>query len=246
MLQSVLLGILLALPFLAAVVVALLGSRHGMLGLFGAHHELAEVVGSHEVADALLARAQARQSHAVRWVSLITTLLALVLAVVLAVGVARPRIQSGGTSSGPLPTLRTDLLTLNEGSAIQFYIRLDGMNVWLIVLTAVLMVSSVLVSWTAIEERTTEYYAWMLVLQAAMLGVFLAFDLVLFYVFFELTLVPLFFLIGIWGGEERQYAARKFFIYTFGGSLITLVGLIGVILVVSRAPDAAAPPSTTK
>src|SRR5271169_5353824 len=109
MLPSVLLVVMLVVPLLGALVVALLGSRHGMLGLFGAHHELAEVVGSHEVADALLARAQTRQGHAVRWVSLITTLIALALAVVLATGVARPRIQSGGTTSGPLPTLRTDL-----------------------------------------------------------------------------------------------------------------------------------------
>jgi NADH-quinone oxidoreductase subunit M len=236
MLPSVLLGILLALPFVAAALVALLGSRHGMLGLFGAHHELAEVVGSHEVADALVARAQLRQGHAVRWVSLVTTLIALALSIVLAVGVARPRIESGGAVSGALPELRTNLITLDDGSAIQFFLRMDGMNIWLIVLTTVLMVSSVLVSWTAITERINEYFAWMLFLEGAMLGVFMAFDIVLFYVFFELTLVPLFFLIGIWGGEERQYAARKFFIYTFGGSLITLVGLIGVILVLSRPP----------
>ena len=68
-----------------------------------------------------------------------------------------------------------------------------------------------------------------------MIGVFLAFDIVLFYVFFELTLVPLFFLIGIWGGAERQYAARKFFIYTLTGSLITLLGVLGVVLAVLHA-----------
>ena len=66
-----------------------------------------------------------------------------------------------------------------------------------------------------------------------MIGVFLAFDIVLFYVFFELTLVPLFFLIGIWGGPQRQYAARKFFIYTLAGSLITLLGVLGVVLTVA-------------
>jgi NADH-quinone oxidoreductase subunit M len=87
-------------------------------------------------------------------------------------------------------------------------------------------------SWTAIEERANEYYAWLLVLQAAMTGVFLAFDLVLFYVFFELTLVPLFFLIGIWGGPMRREAARKFFLYTLAGSLITLLGALGVVLIV--------------
>ena len=63
-----------------------------------------------------------------------------------------------------------------------------------------------------------------------MIGVFLPFDIILFYVFFELTLVPLFFLIGIWGGPQRRYAARKFFIYTLAGSLITLLGVLGVVL----------------
>src|SRR5260370_1809177 len=92
------------------------------------------------------------------------------------------------------------------------------------------MVSAVLVSWTSIQERVNEFYAWLLLLETAMLGVFLAFDIVLFYVFFELTLVPLFFLIGIWGGPQRRYAARKFFIYTLTGSLITLLGVLGVIL----------------
>src|SRR5262249_4419506 len=113
---------------------------------------------------------------------------------------------------------------------IQFAVGVDGLNIWLVVLTALLMVPSVLVSWTAIKDRTNEYYAWLLLLETAMLGVFLAFDIILFYVFFELTLVPLFFLIGIWGGPQRRYAARKFFIYTLAGSLITLLGVLGVVL----------------
>jgi NADH-quinone oxidoreductase subunit M len=115
--------------------------------------------------------------------------------------------------------------------AIQFYIGLDGMNIWLIVLTAILMVSSVLISWNAVEERVHEFHAWLLALGFALIGVFLAFDIILFYVFFELTLVPLFFLIGIWGGPERRYAARKFFIYTFAGSVITFLGLLAVVIV---------------
>src|SRR5207244_10859068 len=106
----------------------------------------------------------------------------------------------------------------DQTTSIQFFIGVDGLNVWLVVLTALLMVSSVLVSWRAVQERVNEFYAWLLALQAAMVGVFLSFDIVLFYVFFELTLVPLFFLIGIWGGPQRQYAARKFFVYTLAGS----------------------------
>jgi NADH-quinone oxidoreductase subunit M len=121
--------------------------------------------------------------------------------------------------------------------AIQFYIGLDGMNLWLIVLTALLMVSSVLISWTAITERVNEYYAWLLLLGTTLLGVFLAFDIILFYVFFELTLIPLFFLIGIWGGPERRHAAGKFFLYTLTGSLITFLGLMAVVVVCQQRSD---------
>ena len=94
-------------------------------------------------------------------------------------------------------------------------------------LTAVLMLPSILVSWTHVTEQVNEFYAWLLALQTSLVGVFMAFDIILFYVFFELTLIPLFFLIGIWGGSQRQYAARKFFVYTFTGSLITLLGILG-------------------
>src|SRR5262249_11394811 len=117
-------------------------------------------------------------------------------------------------------------------TAIRFHIGLDGLNVWLVVLTALLMVSSVLISWTAIETRVNEYYAWLLALGSVMVGVFLAFDLIIFYVFFALTLVPLFFFICIWGGPQRQYAARKFFIFTLTGSLITFLGVLGIVVAV--------------
>src|SRR5205823_5412838 len=100
----------------------------------------------------------------------------------------------------------------------------------LVLLTSLLMVPAVLVSWKSVTQRVPEFFAWLLILQMAMVGVFAAFDLILFYVFFELTLVPLFFLIGIWGGPQRQYSARKFFIFTLAGSLITLLGVLGVAL----------------
>src|SRR5205823_14251641 len=106
----------------------------------------------------------------------------------------------------------------------------DGLNLWLVVLTAVLAVPAVLISWNQITDRVNEFYAWLLALQTAMMGIFLSFDIILFYIFFEVSLVPLFFLIGIWGGPERRHAARKFLIYTLAGSLITLLGVIGVVL----------------
>ena len=130
------------------------------------------------------------------------------------------------------------MLALGPG-VIQFFVGIDGLNVWLIVLTTLLLVASVLVSWKAVTERVNEFHAWLLALEAGLIGVFVSFDVILFYVFFELTLVPLFFLIGIWGGPERQYAARKFFVYTLAGSLITLLGVLGVVLTLYLSPTAA-------
>jgi NADH-quinone oxidoreductase subunit M len=218
--MPMLLPLLLALPVVAAIVVAALGPRRG---------------------------------DAIRWISLGTALVGLALAGLLAFNFVslrdarKDRAESANAASIPTfhPELRTrfDLLRLpglNEPpdedkttrpTAIRFDVGIDGLNIWLIVLTALLMVSSILISWTAVQNRVNEYYAWLLILGTAMLGVFAAFDLILFYSFFELTLVPLFFLIGIWGGPQRQYAARKFFIYTLAGSLITLLGVLGIALV---------------
>jgi NADH-quinone oxidoreductase subunit M len=200
------------------------------------------------VAAAVVAALGPRRLDAIRWVSLGSTLLSLLFTAILVVhyvGLTRQREETKAAAAeeaDALPTfhpefvVRSDLLRLGAEqedrtiAPIQFYLGLDGLNVWLVALTAVLMVSSVLVSWNAIQERPNEYYAWLLALGTGLVGVFLAFDILLFYVFFELTLVPLFFLIGIWGGPERRHAARKFFIYTLTGSLITFLGLLGVVL----------------
>jgi NADH-quinone oxidoreductase subunit M len=90
---------------------------------------------------------------------------------------------------------------------------------------------SVLCSWTAVRKRELSYYIFLLLLEAAMIGVFVSLDLLLFYLFFEASLVPMFFLIGIWGGERRVYAAVKFFIYTAVGSLLMLVGIIALYFI---------------
>ncbi len=107
-----------------------------------------------------------------------------------------------------------------------FALGIDSISLWLTLLTTGLTPLAVWFSFGSITEREKEYYAWMLVLLAAMVGVFLARDLLLFYIFFELTLVPMFFIIGIWGGPQRRYAAAKFFLFTFAGSVFTLAGVI--------------------
>lgn len=121
-------------------------------------------------------------------------------------------------------------LPASSGIDMRFSIGLDGLSVWMYGLSALLMVSSVLVSWKAIDRQSALFYSMLLLLEAGCLGVFAARDVVLFYVFFEFTLIPLFFLIGIWGSEERWYAAVKFFLYTLAGSLLTFLGLLVLIL----------------
>ena len=117
-----------------------------------------------------------------------------------------------------------------EPVRLELHLGLDGVSVILIVLTTVLTLSSVLISWDSIRERSAAYFASLMLLEAGLIGVFCAFDIILFYVFFEFTLIPLFFLIAIWGGPDRKYAAVKFFLYTLFGSLITLLGLAALIL----------------
>ena len=113
---------------------------------------------------------------------------------------------------------------------IRLSLGLDGLSLWMFGLAALLSVTAVFVSWDAVRERPVGFYVLLLVLEAAMLGVFAARDVILFYVFFEFTLVPLFFLIGIWGHDERRRAAVKFFIYTLAGSVLTFLGLLAIVL----------------
>jgi NADH-quinone oxidoreductase subunit M len=109
---------------------------------------------------------------------------------------------------------------------LSFSLGLDAIGLWLVLLTVLLTPLAVAASFGSVRDRQKEYYAWMLALLVAMLGVFVARDLLLFYLFFELTLVPMFFIIGIWGGPERRYAAGKFFLFTFTGSVFTLAAAI--------------------
>ena len=109
---------------------------------------------------------------------------------------------------------------------IGYRVGVDGISVWLVGLTAFLMPLAIWASFSGIRNRVREYYSLMLLLEAGLLGVFCAQDLLLFYVFFEFTLVPLYFIIGIWGGPERRYAANKFFIYTLAGSVLTFAGVV--------------------
>jgi len=119
-------------------------------------------------------------------------------------------------------TLRYDLPSINAS----FSLAANSLSIWLILLTTFLQPLAILSSFESIKFRQREYYAWMNALLVAMLGVFLARDLLLFYVFFELTLIPMFFIIGIWGGPDRRYASTKFFLFTFTGGVLTLAAVV--------------------
>jgi NADH-quinone oxidoreductase subunit M len=116
---------------------------------------------------------------------------------------------------------------------IQYAVGIDGLSLPMILLTTVLSLVAVIASF-GIENRIKEYFFWFLLLETGMLGVFVSLDMFLFYVFWEITLVPMYFLIGIWGGPKREYAAVKFFLYTLAGSVLMLLGILALYF--SSAP----------
>ncbi len=122
----------------------------------------------------------------------------------------------------------------------RFTLGLDGIALMMVLLTTLIMFLASLGSWSAVREKASSYYALLLVLTTGMLGVFMALDLFLFYVMWEVMLIPMYFIIGIWGGQRRIYASLKFFIYTMIGSLLMLVGIIYLGLA-AREPLAVAP-----
>jgi NADH-quinone oxidoreductase subunit M len=152
-----------------------------------------------------------------RWIALGFSLATFALSLML---------LTGDTSGGGFHFVR-DIPWINAIGA-RYHVGVDGISLWLVLLTTLLVPISILSSWTSVTKRTLSYYVFLLILESAMIGVFISLDLLLFYLFFEASLIPMFFLIGIWGGKQRIYAATKFFIYTAVGSLLMLVGIIAL------------------
>lgn len=117
-----------------------------------------------------------------------------------------------------------------ESLGIQYYMGIDGISLPLIVLTTLLSMLAIIASWK-IDLRVKHYFALLLLLETGMIGVFTSLDFILFYVFWEIVLVPMYFLIGVWGGPRREYAAIKFFLYTLLGSVIMLLGILGLYFI---------------
>lgn len=166
----------------------------------------------------------AKESHN-RWIALGFTTVAFILSLLLIKG-------TGGDTAAF--RFEENYSWIGAISA-RYHVGVDGISLWLVILTTLLMPISVLSSWTSVTRRQVTYYALLLLLESAMIGVFVSLDLLLFYLFFEASLVPMFFLIGVWGGERRIYAAVKFFIYTTVGSLLMLVGIIALYFIHQQA-----------
>ena len=160
-----------------------------------------------------------------RWVALVFTLVTLGMATMLVRGFLGANVGDGWFAE-----VDKAWLPAGAGVDVRFHLAIDGIGLWLFGLSALLLVTAVLVSWEAIKDRPALFFAMLLLLEAGCLGVFTARDIILFYICFEFTLIPLFFLIGIWGSEDRRYAATKFFIFTLAGSLLTFIGLLTIVL----------------
>jgi NADH-quinone oxidoreductase subunit M len=157
-----------------------------------------------------------RNTSAVRWTSLFVTVGTLILSI--------PLYRLFDKTTHLMQFVETYRWIPSWG--IKYSIGIDGISILFLFLTILLSILSVLVSWRAVETKVKEFHVALLVMETAILGVFVSLDFFLFYVFWEAMLVPMFILIGVWGGKDRVYAAIKFFLYTFVGSVLMLVGII--------------------
>src|SRR4051794_16656556 len=187
------------------------------------NHILSIILFTPLVGALLLLFVPKENKDAIRWIANIFALGGFLISLPL-VPLFWEKVQSGdaaqfkfieGTANNWIPSIGAG-----------YVLGIDGISFLLIMLTTLLGWISILSSWTAIENRVKEYYIWFLFLQTGMLGVFMALDFFLFFVFWEAILVPMYLLIGIWGGPRKLYAAIKFFLYTLAGSVLMLLGIL--------------------
>jgi len=164
----------------------------------------------------LLALGRDEQAGAVRWLALVAAVLSFV--------VTLPLITGFDTSTAAMQFVEKQVWI--ERFNVMYHLGVDGISMWFVPLTAFITVIVVIAAWQVIESRVNQYMGAFLVLSGLMVGVFSALDGLLFYVFFEATLIPMYIIIGVWGGPKRVYAAFKFFLYTLAGSLLMLVALL--------------------
>ena len=167
-----------------------------------------------------------QNENAIRWIANITAVIGFVISVPL---------WFWYNPQGPEFQFQERLPWIPSIGA-EYYIGVDGLSTLLILLTTMMGFIAILSSWNAITERVKEYYIFLLVLQTGMLGAFMALDFMLFFLFWEVMLVPMYFLIGIWGSANRLYSAIKFFLYTLVGSVIMLLGILALYFAYHNDP----------
>src|SRR6266568_1327302 len=183
-------------------------------------HILSIILFTPMVGALLLLFVPGENKNAIRWIANFFALAGLLVSIPLVPMFWAQRFEAGfkfmeGAPSNWIPSIGAG-----------YVLGIDGISFLLIMLTTLLGWISILSSWTAIENRVKEYYIWFLFLQTGMLGVFMALDFFLFFVFWEAMLVPMYLLIGIWGGPRKLYAAIKFFLYTLAGSVLMLLSVL--------------------
>jgi NADH-quinone oxidoreductase subunit M len=154
----------------------------------------------------------------IRWTALITS--------VITFGISLVMLSRYDPAQADLQMVIREPWIRIASWTIEYHMGVDGLSILLVLLTTFLTPISILSTWSAVEERVKEFMAFFLLLEIGMVGVFVAMDLFLFYIFWEFTLVPMYFLIGIWGGPRRMYAAIKFFLYTMAGSILMLLAIL--------------------
>ena len=168
----------------------------------------------------LLAIGRDDNANSVRWIAFVGALVSFLVTI--------PLVTGFDTASAALQFVEKAVWI--ERFNVHYHLGVDGLSVWFVLLTAFITVIVVVAAWEVITDRVAQYMGAFLILSGLMIGVFSAVDGLLFYVFFEATLIPMYIIIGIWGGPRRVYAAFKFFLYTLAGSLLTLVALVYLYL----------------
>ena len=158
------------------------------------------------------------RNNLTRWVAILGSMITFIISLIM--------LTQFDSSSPSLQMVERRPWFQLAGIEIEYFLGVDGLSLLLVLLTTFLTPISILSTWSAVEERVKEFMIFFLLLEIGMVGVFLAQDLFLFYIFWEFTLVPMYFLIGIWGGPRRVYAAIKFFLYTMAGSILMLLAIL--------------------
>src|SRR5215813_8960913 len=171
------------------------------------------------IALLLMGRGEKTNENSLKWTALLFSLATFIISLALPIGFNK---------AGNLQ-FETNVEWINAFKlGIRYHVAVDGLSLWLVILTTLLVPLALMSSWNSIHKRLREFLISMLALETGMIGVFVAMDMFLFYLFWEVMLIPMYFLIGVWGGERRIYAAVKFVLYTMIGGVMMLVAILAL------------------